>query len=161
MFVAGMLLHELLGVTKWRPPAALALFAASVAILIKVVPTVGTFGFTMKILVLFLGFGLLCWSCIANPKSWLGRGLSWGPIRWLGNISYSYYLAHSLGLHAGFMIAKAVVPAERWGAVGGALLLPATFALTLVPSLLLYLAIERPLSLAPGNGKRRMLEAAG
>lgn len=161
MFLAGMLLHELLSVTRWRPPAALALFAAGVAVLLKVVPTVGSFGFTMKILALFVGFGLLCWACIAQPNSWLGRGLSWAPIRWLGNISYSYYLVHSLGLHAGFIIATAVVPAERWGAVGGALLLPATFALTLVPSLLLYLTIERPLSLAPSDSSRRMLEAAG
>ncbi|WP_280154891.1 acyltransferase [Piscinibacter sp. XHJ-5] len=38
------------------------------------------------------------------------------------------------------------------GAVGGVLLLPVMFALTLVPSLLLYLAVERPLSL--GHGAR-------
>jgi exopolysaccharide production protein ExoZ len=161
MFLAGMLLYELLGATRWRPPASLALLAAGVAVLLKVVPTADSLGFTMKTLALFIGFGLLSWACIAQPKSWLGCGLSWAPLRWLGNISYSYYLAHSLGLHAGFMIAKAVLPAGRWGLVGGVLLLPATFALTLVPSLLLYLAIERPLSLVPRDGRRRVLEATG
>ncbi len=161
MFLSGMLLHEALEATRWRPYASLSLLAAVFAVLLKIVATEGPFGFTMKILALYVGFGLLCWSCMAQPKSWLGCGLSWAPLRWLGNLSYSYYLVHGLGLHLGFMIATIALPPKLWGAAGGALLLPATFALTLVPSLLLYLAIERPLSLMPGKPLRSALGTTG
>jgi len=158
MFVAGMLLHELLSVTIWRPAPSLAAISGFAAVLLKVIPTEGSVGFTLKVVALFFGFGLLCWSCLAQPHSWLGLGLSWAPLRWLGNISYSYYLVHGLALQAGFKLATTMLPAAQWGVLGGALLLPATFALSLLPSLLLYLIVERPLSLVPGEQTRRSVD---
>ncbi|MDE2399060.1 MAG: acyltransferase [Burkholderiales bacterium] len=153
MFIAGMLLHELPAFTRARPLPALALAAASAAFLARALPTVGSAGFSLKIVALFIGFGLLCWSTLAEPRSWLGRGLAWTPLRWLGNMSYSYYLAHSLGLKLAFGVGAALLPPARWGTAGGMLMLPLSFAVSLVPSLLLYLAVERPLSLVPGLRK--------
>ena len=157
MFFAGMLLHELLAFTNRRPSASLALIAACAAVILRIVPTDGSLGYTLKMLAVFIGFGLLCWSCLAQPGSWLGFGLSWTPLRWLGNISYSYYLAHSLALVPRFMAVNFLLPGTQSGVATGVLLLPAMFAVTLVPSLLLYLAIERPLSLVVDRRDRQRL----
>jgi peptidoglycan/LPS O-acetylase OafA/YrhL len=74
---------------------------------------------------------------------------SWTPLRWLGNMSYSYYLIHGLALKAGFL-ALAVVIAKQathgWGWFW--LMLPLMFALSIVPSAMLFLFVERPFSLA-------------
>ena len=43
----------------------------------------------------FFGFVLYCF---AFP-GFLRRAFSWAPLRWLGNMSYSYYLVHGLALH--------------------------------------------------------------
>jgi peptidoglycan/LPS O-acetylase OafA/YrhL len=62
-------------------------------------------------------------------------------------MSYSYYLLHGLTLNAAFTLLAASLPAP--GASGGvfwALFLP-MFVLTLGPAALLYLIVERPLSL--------------
>ena len=42
-------------------------------------------------------FGLLCLVAF-DARSRTGRWLSWTPLRWLGNMSYSYYLIHGLTL---------------------------------------------------------------
>jgi len=36
--------------------------------------------------------------CVATPSSWVSRTLSLKPVRWLGWLSYSLYLIHSLAL---------------------------------------------------------------
>jgi exopolysaccharide production protein ExoZ len=64
-------------------------------------------------------------------------------MRRLGNMSYSYYLIHGLALKAAFM----VLPSSQMFLV----LLPLAFALTLIPSMALFLLVERPLSLAPAK----------
>jgi peptidoglycan/LPS O-acetylase OafA/YrhL len=77
-------------------------------------------------------------------------GLAWRPLRWLGNMSYSYYLAHGLVLEAVFRALRLVWP----GVVGlgdaawWVLLVPA-FLATLVGSAALFLAVERPFSILP------------
>ena len=74
---------------------------------------------------------------------------SWTPLRWLGNMSYSYYLIHGLGLQAGFMVlSKLVPPTGEQSALFWILLAP-MLALTLLVSAPLYLLIEGPFSLAP------------
>jgi exopolysaccharide production protein ExoZ len=96
-----------------------------------------------------LCFGLLCWVCFERPKAWLAAGFSWTPLRWLGNMSYSFYLLHGLALKAGFLLlARLAPPSERGGLWFGGWLLP-MFALALLTSVVLYLLIELPYSLPP------------
>jgi exopolysaccharide production protein ExoZ len=65
-------------------------------------------------------------------------------------MSYSYYLIHGLTLNSLFLVINrllATPPSEVlfW------LLLPIAFTLTLLPSALLFLTVERPFSLKPNT----------
>lgn len=156
MFVAGMLLHEALA-HRWKATVGsragalaglLALLAGLGAVLL---PGEGHAAQALQVCILFVAWPLLCLVCFRAPSAWLPRAFSWTPLRWLGNMSYSYYLLHGLVLNAGFLLlAKGLPPAgqEAWVFWG---LLPALFALTLVPTAALFLLVERPYSLAPAS----------
>jgi peptidoglycan/LPS O-acetylase OafA/YrhL len=76
----------------------------------------------------------------------------------MGNVSYSYYLLHGLALQAFFSVAQRFISPGHDG-LALALLLPAWLA-TLPPCLMLFLLIERPLSLAPKSATARSPAAA-
>lgn len=149
MFVSGILLYEALSSKHLSPPSSsLGLFALCVGLLGTLLPVTGNSGSAIKIGFLFVSFFIFCLSCFRNPTAWLPRVFSWTPLRWLGNMSYSYYLLHGLALKAGFLFLTKLLPASGsdsplwfW------ILLPIMFSLTLIPSTFLFLAIERPLSL--------------
>jgi len=153
MFVSGILLYEA-GSNKGvsAPSSAFGLLTLCVGLLATLLPVTGSGGAVVKIIILFVSFFVLCFSCFGNPTTWLPRGFSWTPLRWLGNMSYSYYLLHGLALKAGFLVLTKTFPAA-----GGSnplwfwMLLPIMFGLTLIPTTILFLAIERPLSLVRKN----------
>jgi len=92
-----------------------------------------------------MAFFALCAACFRS-ESVASRLFSWRPLRWLGNMSYSYYLVHGLAVKAACeLIARALGPidpaAEFW------LLLVPVFLASLVPSAVLFIAIEKPISL--------------
>ena len=64
-------------------------------------------------------------------------------------MSYSYYLLHGLALKAGFLALAVALPIANHGFLFSCALLPALFGLTLIPTAVLFLAVERPFSLAP------------
>jgi peptidoglycan/LPS O-acetylase OafA/YrhL len=101
----------------------------------------------LKIAILFVAFFIVCFNCFAVPDGWLARTFSWTPVRWLGNMSYSYYLLHGLTLRAAFLVLATVVPATPHGPFFFVTLLPVMFAITLLPTTALFLLIERPFSL--------------
>ena len=70
-------------------------------------------------------------------------------------MSYSYYLLHNLALQVGFLGLGTLVPAGRYEGWFFWAVLPVMFAVTLFPTGLLFLAVERPLSLAPGASRER------
>jgi exopolysaccharide production protein ExoZ len=150
MFGAGILLFETLNgarplvfaVPAWR--VFLALAAGLAIMLVHGQPV-------LKTLVLCGVFFLLCLSCFGAPGDLPARLFSWTPLRWLGNISYSFYLIHGLALKAGFKLLAAVVPPSPHGASVSFLLawLLPMLALALLASVPLFLLVERPLSLAP------------
>jgi len=153
MFVSGILVYEALDSARVPiPGSALGLLALVVG-LSGLLFTMGGFGVrAMRASVLFASFFVLCASCIGEPTGWLPRALSWTPLRWLGNMSYSYYLLHGLALRAIFPLASAVLPVAEHGAFLFWALMPILFALTLIPTAALFLLVERPISLA-GAGK--------
>lgn len=156
MFIAGMLLHEALLAPRLPPPGPWIALAALLAGLgATLLPSVGPAGYAAKVAVLFVAFFLLCHQCFVRPQGWLARGFAWRPLRWLGNMSYSYYLLHGLALKAAFLVLARIAPAHA--ALDGwsfcALMVP-MFALSLLPSAALFLAVERPLSLAPGRPRQ-------
>lgn len=147
MFLAGMLLHELLSDGR---PARLStltgLMAGAVALAVPLVPMPGAALQALRVGLIYFGFLGLCLVALQRPENALGRWLSWTPLRWMGNVSYSYYLLHGLALQAFFSVLQRFLPPGGDG-LAAALLLPAWLA-TLPPCLMLFLLIERPLSLA-------------
>jgi len=154
LFLAGMLVWEALGAglgSRLRAGGVLGALALLGALAFKLLPLPGRPGFVAKIFVLFLGFGLLCFCVFARPESWLARAFAWTPLRWLGNMSYSYYLVHGLALHATFLF---VGRALGHGQSGMALffgLLPFAFAVSVLVAAAVYLAIELRWSLRPSR----------
>ena len=87
---------------------------------------------------------------------WNGRvaGLfAWTPARWLGNISYSYYLIHSLGLNALFLLLPRVLPPDKASTAIFVWLMPIAFLASLPLSVLLFILVERRWSLGIKVGK--------
>jgi exopolysaccharide production protein ExoZ len=144
MFMTGILLHEAIRSGQVRAPSsATALLALVAGLLITLLPITGQ----MKIAFLFASFYAFCLCCFLRPTDWLARACSWAPLRWLGNMSYSYYLVHGLALKAGFLVLQKTVPSTDHEAAFFFLLLPVMFGLTLVAAILLFLCVERPFSL--------------
>lgn len=149
MFLSGALLYEVMQRHRQVAPAswhgALAL-AAGLLVTLAVLPGHG--GRAVESMVLFVAFFVLCLTCFRNPGGWLARAFSWTPLRWLGNMSYSYYLLHGLALKAGFLVLSLLVPTSANGHLVFWLGLAPLFVLTLLASAVLFVVIERPLSLA-------------
>lgn len=158
MFLSGVLLSEAITSRGISPPDSIpALLALVAGLLALLLPLDGTVGHTLKIMILFSSFFILCLSCFAHPTAWLPQAFSWMPMRWFGNMSYSYYLLHGLTLKAGFLAVSRFLPVTYNGTWVFWVLLPVMFALTLIPTVALFIFVERPFSLAPaqsGRGKR-------
>jgi len=71
------------------------------------------------------------------------------PLRWLGNMSYSYYLVHGLTLKGLAVVTSHVFARWHPGALAHWAFLPCAFAATLVASTGLFVAIEKRFSLTP------------
>lgn len=149
MFIAGVLLYEAID-SQWAPTPSShwGLAALVVGLGSTLIPLQGSTGAVLKVNILCICFFALCLACFRDPAAWLPRAFSWTPLRWLGNMSYSYYLLHGLALKAGFLALSKVLPADNFGSWFFWALLPPMLVLTLLPSGALFLLVERPLSLA-------------
>jgi peptidoglycan/LPS O-acetylase OafA/YrhL len=108
----------------------------------------GHFGLFYRKSLLFVSFFVFTFTCF-DSRGLLKRIFSWRPLRWLGNMSYSYYLIHALTVNAvATGLAHIRPPENKSQVLFWALLLP-VFFLTLVSSTLLFLFVERRFSFAP------------
>ncbi len=130
LFVAGILVYEARDLRVPSLPAAL------LAILTFVAAGTGMIVGPGKFAVFFVTLGLLCIAVFPGHGP-VARALSWAPLRWMGETSYSYYLIHGLVLKA----IATVMPMPYWP-----MFLPA-FAATVLATTVLHHAVERPLSL--------------
>lgn len=147
MFITGMLLHETLQSGSIVPPRdGFASLALAGALLSTAAPLSFPGAGPVKLLILAAGFYITCYRCFWRQGA-LARVFSWTPLRWLGNMSYSYYLLHGLALKAAFTLLPHVIPPAAQAAGLIALLLPVMFAVTLIPSIALFILVERPFSL--------------
>jgi len=146
MFIPGILLYELCTYTKLSPPKYTGTACLLLVVLLFIFKGVIGFGGVMAIFILGMLFFLLCFEAFTRldgSASWL----IFRPLRWLGNMSYSYYLFHGLTLKAAFLImSKVVLPNNQYDSMFWWALLPA-FTATLVTSFLLFLYVESPFSL--------------
>jgi len=160
MFIAGILLYD---VTRHH------LFSASGSVLPLVfvaaglvstrVPEEDPVGMVIRTGLLFVAFFMLCHTCFTRPTSAVARALSATPVRWLGNISYSYYLVHGLAMKMAFAVLGKFVAVHTHGLGFFMGIMVVMFAWTLVPSVFLFLFVERPFSLAPKHSPRKYADA--
>lgn len=147
MFMSGIILFEIVsrGLEKPMPPIgipALVVALAGVAAL-NAFDAVGWW----KYLMLYVLFLVFCLECFVSAGA-ASRLFSASPLRWLGNMSYSYYLIHGLALKFVFLVLAKIHPALGvdvgvfWG------LMPLAFLVSLVPAAVLFIYIEKPYSLA-------------
>jgi exopolysaccharide production protein ExoZ len=138
MFLGGIMICDAMKFAR-APSARLATAGLIVMLSTPLLPLPGQ----AKAMLILVSCCLLCWHCFA-ANSLLTQAASWTPLRWLGNMSYSYYLIHGLSLKFAFMVLGVFVkPGHDLFLV---LFLP-MLAFTLVPSAVLFMLIEKPLSL--------------
>lgn len=163
MFLAGVLLHEAMAGQRpgpWAPPARAVALALATAMTVMLMPLPWP---ALAPLIRFGGlaaaFFLLCLACFRHPAGPVGRACSVPALRWLGNMSYSYYLLHGLALKAAFAVMARAMPPAVAPPDGGWLffigMLVPMLAWTLLPSAALFLLVERPYSLAPTSTSRQ------
>ncbi|MFN3438993.1 MAG: acyltransferase family protein [Acidovorax sp.] len=155
MFIAGILLYEALKSKALPTPSSfIALGVLLAGLSMMLLPLMGSEGSAIKVTALFFSFFTLCLTCFRQPTAWLSQAFTWTPLRWLGNMSYSYYLVHGLALKASFLLLSNLLPVSGAGSGLFWLLLPISFLATLPPSAALFLMVERPLSIKPSSSAR-------
>ena len=146
MFVSGIILFEVhrnkhVSIPRYGTRMlviALAIFGLR---------TVIEYSFALSLIAVYVLFLFMC-LCAFNSESFLHKWLIFTPLRWLGNMSYSYYLFHGITLKFCFLIlAFASPPSMEHSYLYFWLWIP-LFIITLCTSFLLFVLIERPLSLA-------------
>lgn len=147
LFTTGMLLHEVLRGKTRALPGTITLLILAAGFLVVCFPPADIPKTLLRTSVFCVTFFLLCLSCFREPHQLPGRIFSWTPLRWLGNMSYSYYLMHGLALNAFDLILSKVLPPGYPGLAPFATLLAAAFLVTLVASAALFALVERPFSL--------------
>jgi peptidoglycan/LPS O-acetylase OafA/YrhL len=150
MFVAGIILYDVVDgkLIKSFPIPGLLLFALALVAMIAIDQC--HFDAWWRYVALYVLFFGLCLESFTTSGI-TARLLSFAPLRWYGNISYSYYLIHGLSLKAAYLVLSRLLPPDGTGVAIYWLLFLPMFVLTLIPSALLFLWVEKPYSLAPSH----------
>ncbi|HVW10995.1 MAG TPA: acyltransferase [Bryobacteraceae bacterium] len=170
MFVCGILLNE---TSRWRflwprtgAVAAASLFAISLA-LFGIGGTSAAALYDGQILwkspflmtIFFIGTFALVHFSLAY-EGFLSRWFQWDWIRWFGNISYSYYLTHGIVLHLILASVQHLALPKTWPVPVFLAFFIASFAATALGGAVVFLAIEKPLSLRRQSARHASAAAA-
>ncbi|MDP2902559.1 MAG: acyltransferase [Methylovulum sp.] len=156
MFISGILLFEVINnkqTQKTTPYLGGVLFVLSLIGIVQLMLFKIPHGSWWRMVIIYLGFFMLCYECFSwrSPSAKL---LSLRPLRWLGNMSYSYYLIHGLTVQFVIMLfAKSYFNAQfesTWGFISFGVFV---FMATLIPATLLFVCIEKPFSLVTKTHK--------
>jgi exopolysaccharide production protein ExoZ len=168
MFIPGILLYEAIEsgaavrwVGRWGERIALLLAVAGLATASMLRPTSGVrldldlgflHGAGLRLVLLGPSFFLLTLYAFAHAGP-LRRAMEWRPLRYLGNMSYSYYLLHGVTLTAVGLVAMHLAPPAPGRTVVFLALLPVALIATFVCSTGLFLIVEKPYSLTPAPSR--------
>ena len=103
MFLSGMVLFEVVTNTEWKPIKHLGMVSLITALVWLAIFPWTRISEEVKYGVLSIFLFIFCWECF-SVNGWLQNLFSWTPLRWFGNISYSYYLIHGLTIKGIFLI---------------------------------------------------------
>lgn len=146
MFVSGIILYELYKHFTFRLPNHLGTFSLIIALAVTAYSQVIKLNGIISLSFIFILFLVVCLEAFKNNNG-SAKWLNIAVLRWLGNMSYSYYLLHGLALKASFLLlSKVIPPAQQFEALFW-IALPVMFISTFIPSLLLFLFVEKPLSI--------------
>ena len=156
MFLAGMLAFEARNSTWFRSQLtrrgellAAILFAISfpamVALSARPVGLPNIWAWPALLTLLVTDFWVVVF--VTGFDGRMKRTASFFGLRWLGNISYSFYLLHGLTLKMLATALAVAVPATEHGALLVWAILPMGFAAAFLASTVLYAVVEKPLSL--------------
>lgn len=106
-------------------------------------PNLSSVYWTALLSLALFGLALYCFSYDGIVKS----VFSWRPIRWLGNMSYTFFLCHGLVLYGIARVVNRLLPAASRSAALFLALLVLNLLVSLIASLILFLLIEKPFSL--------------
>ena len=146
IFIAGILLFEAMQRKNKLKLPPVGLVAVMLAIFSVVgLKALGLVGWWNTVLIYILFF-IFCFECFSSSglTRWLFSGTY---LRWLGNMSYSYYLIHGLSLKFIFLVVAFIYPPAGSDVVVFWVMLPIAFLWTLIPSTVLFLMVEKPYSL--------------
>jgi exopolysaccharide production protein ExoZ len=146
MFISGILLFEVTKHNKIEKVLPIGIPALTLAILSVILLNAFEANGWWQYALLFVLFFLFCLDCFSS-EGLASKIFKFSPMRWLGNMSYSYYLIHGLTLKFLFMVLSIIYAPQRaddWMFWVG---LPVAFITTLVPSAFLFVFIEKPYSL--------------
>jgi exopolysaccharide production protein ExoZ len=143
MFLSGIILHDLLQLEIRQKIDSIGLISLVVSFAAMIFIFEAKISAWFHYLTLYCGFFLLCLDCFSR-EGFAAKLFSFAPFRWFGNISYSYYLIHGLSINAAVkVLTKSGFQFDN--TVFWVLMIP-TFLVTMVPSVLLFLLIEKPFS---------------
>ncbi|WP_085300413.1 acyltransferase family protein [Cognaticolwellia mytili] len=146
MFISGILLYEVYTQKSFKLPNFFGTLSLIFSMLFyhfsSEIPSIPT----LSVIILFVCFFFLCLEAFASNNG-SALWLSFSPLRWLGNMSYSYYLIHGITLKALFLFMTMIIPAAEQFDYQFWLILPIFFIITLISSFILYITIEKPLSI--------------
>jgi peptidoglycan/LPS O-acetylase OafA/YrhL len=106
-------------------------------------------GMFMPITLFALGRNALLNALLTTPE-----------LRWLGNISYSYYLVHTLAINAIKIVVIKSAITRSFPFLSWVLLFPVTLVLTLIAAVTLFLLVERRFSLRLTSEETRLKSVA-
>jgi len=146
MFVSGIILYELIKQKDFLKINGLGLIALMLSFIVIVLINIYSLNTWYRYLSLFIFFFILCLDTF-REGSLTNKIFIFKPLRYLGNMSFSYYLLHSLVLKALFMILVKLYPSSGNITMIAWVIMLVFFLITLIPSTILFMLVEKPFSL--------------
>jgi len=153
MFISGIILfecHNYQRLRVFRNTGTVCLIFSFIIFGIKDYLQIDYVFFMLSLYILFF---TLCLDAF-KEDSGTNRWISYNPLRWLGNMSYSYYLIHGLTLKFIFLIMGLILPATHQSSILFYWLWVPLFVSTVCVSFILFVLIERPFSLSQAKSHK-------
>lgn len=150
MFVSVILLFEVINYKekeKTTPYLGMGLFIITLISIVLLMVYKIPHGSWWQTVIIYIGFFMLCYECFSwqSPSS---KFFSFTPLRWLGNMSYSYYLIHGLAVKfIIILIAEFYFTTQVNCLLDFLVLGTIVYMFTLIPAFFLFFLVDKPFSL--------------